>query len=347
MTTLYVTQPGSVIRYETGALTVWAEEDIEEDDAPRRRRKLAAIEPHRLDGVVMLGRVHITANAMRLCCANQIPVSLLDAGGNLAARLVPPEARNADVRLYQYRQHDNAEERLIRARLVIAAKLGNAAAVLRTVRSNYPSTALAQATRALEQTAERAKQASELASLLGIEGTGARHYFTGLATAFRGDIPFEGRAQRPPPDPANAMLSFGYVLLANRLAGLIEARGADPCLGFFHELRPGRHSLALDLLEEFRHPVVDRMVLRLCNLRKIKPADFEPDIDRPGGVKLTLDGRRRFLDEWEQHLAKPLREAGVPPEERLDVHRLLRRQVDRLIADFRGGEPYRPFRIEG
>ncbi|WP_247881322.1 CRISPR-associated endonuclease Cas1 [Skermanella sp. TT6] len=86
MTVLYVTQPGSVVRFEGGTLTVWAEEEPDQDDAPRRRRKLAAIEPHRLEAVVLLGTTHMTANAMRLCAANRVAVALLDSGGNLAAR---------------------------------------------------------------------------------------------------------------------------------------------------------------------------------------------------------------------------------------------------------------------
>jgi CRISPR-associated protein Cas1 len=278
---------------------------------------------------------------------HRITVSLLDGGGNLAARVLPPEARTADLRLHQYALHHQPEERLIRARSVVAAKLYNAAAVLRAIRSNQPNADIARAIAEVDDTASTVADVTNPESLLGLEGNGARQYFGGLRRAFIADIAFTGRARRPPPDPANSMLSFGYVLLGNRIAGLLEARGVDPCLGFFHELRPGRPSLALDLLEELRHPVVDRLVLRLCNLRKVKPELFEPDAERPGGVRLTLDGRRLFLDEWENHLAKALREQGTPPEQRLDVYRLIQRQVDRFVADLRGGEPYRPFRFGG
>ncbi|AEO47660.1 CRISPR-associated endonuclease Cas1 [Rhodospirillum rubrum] len=349
MTTLYVTQPGSVVRSEGGSLTVWVETEADDpgpNDSPVRRKRLASVEPHRLESLVLLGFTTITANAMRLCMANKIAVSLLDGGGGLAARVVPPEARSADLRLHQYALHLDPPERLIRARAVVTAKLRNAAAVLRGIRSNQASSAaLASAITQTEASAEAAAAAVSAESLLGIEGNGAHQYFAGLRTAFVGGIPFLGRAQRPPPDPANSLLSFGYVLLGNRLTGLLEARGVDPCLGFFHDLRPGRPSLALDLLEELRHPVVDRLALRICNLRKIQPQHFEPDAERPGGVKLTVDGRKIFLEEWEGHLARPLREPGVAAEHRLDVHRLLQRQVDRLVSDLRGGEPYRPFRF--
>ncbi|MEC9346277.1 MAG: CRISPR-associated endonuclease Cas1 [Pseudomonadota bacterium] len=349
MTVLYVSRTAAVVRHEGGMLTVWAEEPLDEADegGPRRRRKLASIEPHRLESVILLGGASITASAMRACAASRLPVALLDHGGNLAARVVPPESRTADLRIAQYRAWLDIAERLVRARAVVAAKLTNAARVLRGVRSNYPSPELAAAMRALMKSARTAAGASDAQVLLGVEGNGAREYFAGLATAFRADITFTGRAQRPPPDPANALLSFGYVLLSNRISGLLEARGVDPCIGFYHELRPGRPSLALDLLEELRHPVVDRFVLRLANLRQLTPADFEPDRDRAGGVRLSVDARRVFLEEWEQHLSRPLREVGVEPDARLNVHRLIRRQVDRVVDDLRGGETYRPFRFAG
>lgn len=349
MTTLYVTQPGSVVRAEAGSLAVWIEihpnDDI--DDGPIRRKRLASVEPHRLETVLLLGHTSMTANAMRLCVMNRVSVAYLDGGGNLAARVVPPEARTADLKLHQYALHHDPEERLVRARDVVAAKLHNAAAVLRAIRSNQGNPAIARAIADITRTAGTIADAGDPDTLRGIEGTGARHYFTALRHAFTADIGFAGRARRPPPDPANSMLSFGYVMLGNRIAGLLEARGADPCLGFFHDLRPGRPSLALDLLEELRHPVVDRLVLRVSNLRRIRPEMFEPDPERPGGVRLTVDGRKLFLEEWEAHLARPLREAGVAPEHRMDCHRLIQRQVERLISDLRGGEPYRPFRHGG
>ena len=182
--------------------------------------------------------------------------------------------------------------------------------------------------------------------LLGWEGTIARTYFQALSTAFRGAIGFAGRQQRPAPDPANALLSFGYVLLGNLLAARLEARGLDPALGFYHTPRPGRPSLALDLLEELRHPVVDRFVLRACNLRILRPEHFEADPDRPGGVRTTRDGLKRFFREWEKHLLTPLRDAETSPE-KIAVAPLLNRQIERLAADLRGGDPYQPFHYGG
>ena len=173
---------------------------------------------------------------------------------------------------------------------MVAAKLVNAAGVLRGLRTNHARPELAAALAALRELRLRVAGCQAAASLLGLEGAAARAYFGGLAATFVGDIGFAGRERRPPPDPANALLSLGYTLLTNRLAGLVEARGLDPAWGFFHEERPGRPALALDLVEELRHPLVDRFVVRNCNLRVFQARHFEADAERPGGVRSDARG---------------------------------------------------------
>ena len=154
--------------------------------------------------------------------------------------------------------------------------------MLRGLHGNHPQLSeLGPTAGRLKDFAQRVAAAMDRDSLLGLEGCGARAYFQALADAFLGDIPFDGRAQHPAPDPANALLSLAYTLLTNALAGLLEARGLDPCLGFLHEIHGARPCLALDLLEEFRHPVADRFVLRLGNLRIMRPDMFEADAERP------------------------------------------------------------------
>jgi CRISPR-associated protein Cas1 len=342
MVCLYLTEPHCTLRREVEALIVTRDPLA---GGGNGREVLLRVPPHQLEVVVLMGDVHITADATHFCLDQGITVSWFTRNGRLRGRLVPALPRSADLRLRQYAAALDAGPRLVRARAVVVAKLHNAAGVLVDLRSNYPGHPALAAVDDLHDLATRAKAATGSETLLGLEGAGARRYFQALATAFRGDILFSSRQQRPPPDPANALLSLGYVLLGNQLAALLEARGLDPALGFFHELRPGRPSLALDLLEEFRHPVVDRFVLRACNLRIFRPEMFEEDPERPGGVRLTGASQKRFFTEWETFLVRPLREQGE--DESLAVRPLLRRQVERLAADLRGGEPYRPLAYGG
>jgi len=340
---LYVTEPGAVVRVSGESFVVTMDDDPDGPSGPlpETRNRLLEVEPHRIEAIVMIGGVHITSSAMHRSLDRGIDIAWLTRGGRLRGRAVSPSSRTADLRLKQYAAATEAATKLERARSVVSAKLRSAAEVLEDIQDNEPGNReLAAAIAELRRAAEEAAAADSVPSLLGIEGAGTRTFFSAYGQAFKGEITFQGRERRPPPDPANALLSFGYVLLGNHLAGLLEARGFDPCIGFFHELRPGRASLALDLLEELRHPVVDRFVLRSCNLRMLRPEHFEPD-ERRGGVRLTRDGMKRFFLEWEAHLRRPLREigaaAGITPLE------LMRRQVEALAADLRGAQRYAPF----
>ncbi len=339
MPTLYVTEPGAVVRRSAGSIVVTLDEDPDgPGPLPERRRRLIEVEPHRLELIALLGRVHITSDATQLCLEQGIAVAWFRANGDFVGRLVPELSRTADLRLAQFHMVTDERQALPLAQTFVTAKLHNAAGVLTALRSNRGGEpALGRAIGDLKALADTVSGASSRDVLMGFEGDAARRYFSGLKLGFTGDIDFTGRARRPPPDPANALLSFGYVLLANALSNLLEARGFDPYLGFMHTVRSGRPSLALDLLEELRHPVVDRFVLRACNLRQLRPGHFEADQER-GGVRLTRDGLRTFFRAWEAFMDAPL--PGV--EEDICPEDLLRRQADRLAGHVRGHELYQP-----
>jgi CRISPR-associated protein Cas1 len=271
-------------------------------------------------------------------------VAWLGPDGRCLGRLVPDGARGGGLRRRQYEAFRDEAGRLARARAAVSAKAAGARAVLLGLQSNDAAPAFAEGLTALTGLSGRVAACVTAAELCGVEGALAAAYFEALRPAFRADLTFAGRRRRPPPDPANALLSLGYVLLTNRLAGVLEARGLDAEWGFYHEERPGRPSLALDLVEELRHPLVDRFVLRGCNLRVFRPEHFEADVERPGGVRLTRAGWKLFLARWEEHLLRPLRDAAG---EELAVGPLLARQADRLAADVRGGPAYEPFRPWG
>ncbi len=328
-----------MIRRSAGSIVVTLSEDPDgAGPLPERRRRLIEVEPHRLELIALVGRVHITLDATKLCLEQGIAVAWFRATGRFMGRLVPELSRTADLRLAQFRMAEDRSQGLQLARTFISAKIHNAIGVLTALRSNRRGQpALGQAIGELREMIETVEQTPRRATLLGFEGDAARRYFTALRVGFTGAIGFAGRARRPPPDPANALLSFGYVLVTNALASLLEARGFDPYLGFLHTVRSGRPSLALDLLEELRHAVVDRFVLRVCNLRRLRPEHFQEDPER-GGVRLTRQGMRIFFRAWEAFMDGPL--PGI--REEIPAEELLRRQADRLAGHVRGRVPYRP-----
>ena len=337
MPTLYVTEPGAVVRRRAGSLIVTCEEHISSEKRGEERRSiLLEVEPRRLEMIGLVGRVHMTAEATRMCLDNGIAVSWISGGGALLGRLVPEISRTADLRLCQFRTIENTASAMELGRCFIDAKLANAAAFLSTLRSNRPGEPrFGQTIAHLGRLRERIPTTKDRETLLGLEGEGAAQYFSVLGLAFSGNIKFEARRRRPPPDPANALLSLGYVLLTNLIASILEARGFDPYLGVLHTPRSGRPSLALDMIEEFRHPLVDRFVLRLCNLRQFRPDSFETDA-KTSGMRLKRDSLKQFFREWEGMI-----DARMPGlDDNISVEQAVRRQVDRLAAHIRGREPY-------
>ena len=339
MPTLYVTEPGAVLRRRAGSLIVTSERDdfLSQTDTDESSPLLLEVEPHRLEMIGLVGRVHVTGEATRLCLDNGISVSWFTRNGNLLGRLVPELSRTADLRLAQYRTSDNLDSAMELGRRFIEAKLANAKALLIALRSNRPGEPrFPQTITHLERLRTQIPTATDRNTLLGFEGEGAARYFSTLSLAFSGEIGFEVRRRRPPPDPANALFSLGYVLLTNLIASFLEARGLDPYLGVLHTPRSGRPSLALDMMEEFRHPVVDRFVLNLCNRRQFKPDCFASD-PRTSGIRLRRDRLKQFFRDWELMLDADM----VGLDEVISVENALRRQVDRLATHIRGGEYYK------
>lgn len=344
MPALYVTEPGATVRLSGESLLVTITVPTEGKGEPGRQKTLVEVESHRLEMIGLVGAAHITSTAMRHCLERGIAIVWLKRNGELLGRTNGVMPRSADIRLRQYAAASEPEAKLARSIIVVGAKLMNAHAFLRDIQSNDSgNTALGYAMAELKRTTVRVNSCRSMKELLGVEGSGTRCYFEALGASFKAEISFQQRKRRPATDPANSLLSFGYVLLATRLAGLLEARGLDPSIGFLHELRPGRASLAVDLLEELRHPIVDRFVLRNCNLRVIRPEHFDPP-DETGAVRLTREGLKIFFTQWEEHLDKPLRECGQ--KQRISPHAILRRQVDRLAASLRGAG-YQPFLYGG
>lgn len=337
MPSLYVTEPGATVRIRGRSLLVT---DRAEDGS---QVPLFEVEPNHLDGIGLVGDVHVTAEALRTCLGEGISLAWFDRRGELQGRCIPPTDRNGALRMAQYRAVTDAARSLSLARSVVRGKLGNALALLVDLQGNNPNNeSLPDTIRTIKELESPLESACDLEVLRGVEGAIAAGFFGGFGAALRPGtgMVFVRRERRPPTDPVNALLSFASVLLGNRIAGMVELRGLDPALGFFHELRSGRASLALDLLEEWRTPIVERFVLRVCNLRALRPEHFGPDPEIERGVRLTRDGMKVFFVEWEKFLRRPVRGADGAD---VGVVQAIGRQIDALAKALSTGGEYHPF----
>lgn len=326
MPTLYVVEPGARIEKEYHRLLVTKEDEV-----------LLRVPLRRVSQVVLVGPVGVTTPALRALLRAEVPLLLVRRTGALVGRLVPAASRNLPLRQAQYRRNDDASFCLEMTRAIVRGKLRNQRVLaLRILRRHRGERSPLQALRAAEKAAAQAK---DIETLRGLEGAGGRAYFAIYRQAFDPTWGFERRTRRPPRDPINALLSLGYTMLGHALMTALEAAGLDPYLGFFHAEKYGRPALALDLVEEFRTPFVDSLVMTLVNKRMLDLSDFQ----ERGGVYLRDRGLRLFLREFGDRLES---EVTTPDVERpLSYRKHMEVQARRVARAILGEEPYRSFRV--
>lgn len=327
MAVVYVTEQRSIIRKTSDRLVVEKEGAV-----------LMEIPCLKIDTILIFGNVQVTTQALVEMLDHGIELAILSKSGQLRGQLTPPKGKNIPLRMRQYEAAREERFCLGFAREVVAAKIESSAAVLRRYRRHHPEAVSLSDIGELESLAASAQAALSLDSLRGVEGTAAARHFGALAGMVPPSFPFEGRNRRPPRDPVNALLSFGYVLIGNELQALLDAMGFDPYLGFFHQVDYGRPSLALDLLEEFRAALVDRFTLSLLNLQVLKPQDFAETPEK--GVILQRDALKVYFARYEKELST----AVSLGDEALPWRQIFRRQAERLSRALQTDEPYEAFR---
>lgn len=328
LNTLYVTTEGAYLRKDGETVAV------EIDGAARAR-----MPAHLLGQIVLFGETTMSRDMMGFAAEAGISVAWLTYAGKLAARVEGPQSGNVLLRRAQHRITDDPRTAVAVARAVVAAKLANQRALLRRHMRDYPTSDGADrvddAQRRLANGARLALEAPELDTLRGREGDGANAYWGAFPHLVRSDDPafaFAGRNRRPPRDPLNAVLSFLYAMAALDARAACETHGLDPQMGFLHRDRPGRHSLALDLMEEVRAPLCDRVALSLVNRRQLKPQHFERQ--ETGAVLLNEEGRRLVLTEWQARKRTELRHPWL--DERIPLGLVLQVQAQTLARHLRG-----------
>lgn len=250
--------------------------------------------------IFCFGQISVSPFLMGYCGEQGIGLAFYSERGRFMARVQGRQTGNVLLRRVQYRWADDPERSASVARLMVSAKIANCRAVLmREVRNHGDNTALKLAADRLATSLRRARVAATVEEAMGIEGDAANAYFSVFCELLRGSgFAFGGRVRRPPTDSVNALLSFVYSLVTQECSSALQGVGLDPYVGFLHKDRPGRVSLALDLLEEFRASMGDRLVLTLINRRQIQPNDFVTEAS--GAVRLTDDARKNLLVAYQE-----------------------------------------------
>ena len=293
LNTLYVGTQGSYLRKEGETIVVEAE-----------FRKMLQLPIHTLSGLVCFGNVLCSPSLLGLCAERDIGVSFMTEHGRFIAAVRGPVSGNVLLRRAQYRMADDAAITRAVAGSIVAAKLANTRTILKRARRDHDGranvSALEAAAGQLATCMRQVERAADTDEIRGIEGMAAASYFSvfdELIIEQKEVFTFRQRSRRPPLDAVNALLSFMYTLLAHDIRSALETVGLDPAVGFLHRDRPGRPGLALDLMEEFRPVVADRLVLSLINRRQVSGSGFKGS--EGGAVVMDDDSRKTLLTEYQ------------------------------------------------
>ena len=269
-------------------------------------------------------------------------MGIFTSHGKFLGQLTSPTSKNIVLRQAQYARNNDPDFTLAFARTLVGSKMSNALEFLRGFSHNHPEANLRDESSRLSTSCSQVDLQPDLASLLGLEGSGGRIYFQAFGQMVLKEFQFTGRHRRPAPDPVNALLSLGYTMVYNEIGSLLDGLGFDPYLGFYHQPHYGHATMASDLLEEFRTPLVDRLTLNLINNRVLNQEDFYLHA-ASGSCYLKDEPRKRYFVEYEAFVTRSM--ACPDDGTETSFRRLFRRQAERLRHSITTAEAYTPYRF--
>jgi len=330
--TFYIQEQGSTLRKTGERLLVEDKEGHIVMDVPSGK----------IQQVVILGNCSITTPAIVFCLGKGIPITFLSNRGQYYGRLISTQNPTAEILLNQVNTFQTPSFRLEIAKLFILGKLHNQRTFIeRQVREYGSNTVLEESSLSLAQRMESLSTVQSLEELRGVEGSAARSYFQALQGLLPSEWGFHGRVRQPPTDPVNSLLSFGYTLLFYNLYSLVEMERMDPFLGYYHDYRAGHPALVSDLIEEWRSPIVDSLVISIIRKNEITLEDF------PGRVIgkpcfLSADSRKIFIMAIESKIQSQIQHPDY--EKPLSYRRYQHCQIQSLVKSIREGKIiYQPF----
>jgi CRISPR-associated protein Cas1 len=336
LNTLFVTTQGAYLAKEGDTVLVRIEGETR-----------LQVPVHTIGGIVCFGQVSCSPFLLGLCAEHDVAVSFLTEYGRFMARVQGPTTGNVLLRREQYRRADAPAGSSEVAAAVVAGKIANCRTVLQRALRDHPDAAgapaIRQAANRLAAILRSCTADAPLDYIRGLEGDAGRTYFSvfgEMVTSQKEDFPFPGRSRRPPQDNINALISFLYTILMHDVRSALETVGLDPAVGFLHRDRPGRPSLALDLMEELRPILADRLALSLINLRQISGKGFTRG--ETGGVLMNDAARKTLLVAWQERKKDELEHPFIG--ERVTIGLLPHIQARLLARHIRGDlDGYPPF----
>lgn len=334
MSFLYVTEPDCKIYFKDNQIIM--------DDGKGLLTKLPI---EILEGVVLIGNINLTSSCQRELLKRGLPVTYLAANGQYYGRLESTRHTNIERQRCQFRLGDDEAFCLAFSKKIVEAKTHNQIVVLRRYNRDPQKESVKECLHELEVIQKKIQASTQIAQLMGYEGSCAKLYFRGLAQLINPVFAFKGRNKQPPKDPFNSLLSFGYTLLRYEVYGAVVSKGLHPYAGLMHRDRQGHPALASDLMEEWRAVIVDALVMSLLNQNQFALEDFtEPD--ETGGVYLNKQASKVFLKEYQKKLRVQTNYLGSETG-KMSFRGAIQYQVNALAKAIEHNDLqyYQPFRV--
>lgn len=291
MTTLYLTEQGSVLKKTYRRLLI-----------EKKGEKLLEVPEFKIDRILIFGNVQITTQAINFLLDRGIDTSFLSINGRLRGKLAAVESKNVYLRIAQYQKNQDENFKVKFAKIIIETKIKNAINLINRYARNHPEIDFSGYSKNLKKCLLSLKRKERVSTIIGVEGRSSAIYFESYGKMFRKELQFRKRSRRPPADPINSLLSLGYTLITNEIFSILSTVGFDPYIGYLHGIDYGRPSLTLDLVEEFRQPIIDKLTLQLINKKILNEKDFEKKDNK--GFYLKENSRKKYFIHYEHLMTK-------------------------------------------
>jgi len=328
---IYVTNQGAYLKKSGDTLII--EKECEKiSQHPLKNIKMA----------VLFGNIQISTQAMLALMENGCDIALMTQNGHFRGRLASAYNKNITSRLQQFNKYNDPQFRMNFARNIVYSKVKNGITLLKKYQYNQNNPVKIESLDYISNVLNQIKDSTDIDTLRGYEGYASKLYFQEFSKCITSkEITFAGRVFFPSPDPVNALLSFGYSFVARELQAILDAYGFDPYIGYFHEIKYGRASLSLDLVEEFRHILVDRLVLKLINKRILAKDDFYKDEDH-NQCYLKKESLNIFIHHYET-IANTDSLTVAQKNNDVSYRKIFWQQVEKFRKTILDNEPYSPY----